>query len=123
MKLLKKKTVPISLEQEETKKAPAKSEKPSKVDRRDTPKLPPDEYKDEIEPRILDVEDENRHIVASVKRGGEYGLLHFDLRWYQTTDVYTGFTRKGISIPLEHIDDVIRVLNGIKEECGVKNLL
>lgn len=85
-------------------------------------KLPEDVYKDEIEPVIIEV-DETRHIVMSVKRGGELGLLALDIRWFQTTDFYTGFTKRGINIPIEYLGDLVSSLTDMLEDCEGKDLL
>lgn len=93
---------------------PVEKETPKKEHKKKN--LPPDSYKDEIEP-IEFVVDENRKIVVSVKRGGELGLPCVDVRTYQTTDVYTGYTKKGINIPLENLNDLLYSLNAAKEHC------
>lgn len=85
-------------------------------------KLPPDEYKDEIPSKKIEVDD-TRHIIVSVKRGGEDGLPCLDVRWYQTTDVYTGFTKRGINIPVEYLPELLQVLNDSLEECEAKGLI
>lgn len=85
-------------------------------------KLPPDEYKDEIEPIDL-VVDESRKLVLSVKRGGEYGLPMCDLRQYATTEKYTGFTKKGINVPVELIPDIIEILQVAYQDCEEKGLI
>ena len=85
-------------------------------------KLPPDEYKDEIEPTNL-VIDETRKIVLSVKRGGEDGLPMCDIRQFQTTELYTGFTKKGVNFPVEHLSYLIGLLIDVRSECEEKGLL
>ena len=85
-------------------------------------KLPPDEYRDEIPSKKIEVDD-TRHIIVSVKRGGEDGLPCLDVRWYQTTDVYTGFTKRGINIPVEYLPELLQVLNDSLEECEAKGLI
>ena len=87
-----------------------------------TNKLPPDAYKDEIEPLSLFV-DETREFVFSVKRGGEFGLPMCDVRQYQTTDLYTGFTKKGINFPIELLPDLIEMLQEVYSACEEKELL
>lgn len=84
--------------------------------------LPPDTYKDEFDPSEL-VVDGSRKFVLSVKRGGDFGLPMCDVRQYQTTEVYTGFTKKGINFPVEFLPDLIELLQEIYEKCGEKNLL
>lgn len=91
-----------------------KSSKPKK-------ELPADIYKDEIEPIDLEI-DETRKFVISVKRGGEFGLPMCDVRQYQTTDLYTGFTKKGINFPIELLPDLIELLQVAYGECEEKGL-
>ena len=99
---------------------PAPEAKPKKEEK--SHKLPPDSYKDEIEPVELEV-DETRKFVLSVKRGGEFGLPMCDVRQYQTTDLYTGFTKKGINFPIELLPDLIELLQVVYDECEEKNLI
>lgn len=96
---------------EETKKKSTKSKK----------ELPSDVYKDEIEPIDLEI-DETRKFVISVKRGGEFGLPMCDVRQYQTTELYTGFTKKGINFPIELLPDLIELLQVAYSECEEKGL-
>lgn len=83
--------------------------------------LPPDEYKDEFEPKEL-VLDEKRKLVISVKRGGEYGLPMCDIRLFVTTEEYTGFTKKGINFPIEYLPDIADILGEVCDKCGEKKL-
>ena len=92
------------------------------VKEKKTNKLPPDAYKDEIEPLSLFV-DETREFIFSVKRGGEFGLPMCDVRQYQTTDLYTGFTKKGINFPIELLPDLIEMLQEVYHACEEKELL
>ena len=84
-------------------------------------RLPSDEYKDEIEPKEI-VLDENGKLVISVKRGGEYGLLCVDIRHYVTTERFTGFTRKGVNFPLELLLELVDTLREVSDECDRKGL-
>ena len=83
--------------------------------------LPSDEYKDEIEPKEI-VLDENGKLVISVKRGGEYGLPCVDIRYYVTTERFTGFTRKGVNFPLELLLELVDTLREVSDECDRKGL-
>lgn len=83
--------------------------------------LPSDEYKDEIEPKEI-VLDENGKLVISVKRGGEYGLPCVDIRHYVTTERFTGFTRKGVNFPLELLLELVDTLREVSDECDRKGL-
>ena len=105
----------------DTKSAPKKEEtkKKSTKSKKD---LPADVYKDEIEPIDLEI-DETRKFVISVKRGGEFGLPMCDVRQYQTTELYTGFTKKGINFPVEFIPDLIEHLQVAYGECEEKSLI
>lgn len=84
-------------------------------------KLPPDDYKEEIEPKELILDDNNK-LIISVKRGGDYGLPFVDIRHYVTTERYTGFTKKGINFPLEFLLDLIELCREASDECEEKGL-
>ena len=84
-------------------------------------RLPSDEYKDEIEPKEI-VLDENGKLIISVKRGGEYGLPCVDIRHYVTTERFTGFTRKGVNFPLELLLELVDTLREVSDECDRKGL-
>ena len=105
---------PIVEEKPEPKKQEQKQEEKPK-------KLPPDEYKDEIPPKEI-VLDETGKLVISVKRGGDYGLPHVDIRHYVTTERYTGYTKKGINFPLEFLYELVDLLNEVSDECDRKGL-
>lgn len=113
MKLLKKPSLLKPVEKEVT-VTPEKK-------RTTTKKLPPDAYKDEIDPIDLYV-DENRKLVLSVKRGGEDGLPMCDIRQFQTTDTYTGFTKKGVNFPVELLPDLIELLQVVYGDCEEREL-
>lgn len=101
----------------ETTPEPVKEEKKSKK----TETLPPDDYKDEIPPREL-VLDETGKLVISVKRGGDFGLPHVDIRHFVTTERFTGFTRKGVNFPLEFLYELMDLLQQVSDECDRKGL-
>ncbi len=83
--------------------------------------LPEDVYRDEIPPKEVVIDDSNK-LVISVKRGGEFGLPHVDIRHYVTTERYTGFTKKGVNFPLELLFDLIGTLRDAADECDEKGL-
>lgn len=95
-----------------------------KPEKKETKKrdLPADVYKDEIDPIDLEI-DETRKFVISVKRGGEFGLPMCDVRQFQTTELYTGFTKKGINFPIELLPDLIELLQVAYGECEEKKLV
>jgi hypothetical protein len=111
--LLKKET-PVTSAKTDKEKAP-KTEKKSKS------KLPPDSDKDEITPMELKISDTAK-LVFSVKRAGEEGLPHVDIRTYLTTEVYTGFTKKGINMPLEMFEEFMNTCTEINQACTKKGL-
>lgn len=100
-------------------KAP-EPKKEEKVEKQ-TPKLPPDDYKDEITPKEL-LLDETGKLVISVKRGGDYGLPHVDIRHFVTTERFTGFTKKGVNFPLEFLYELMDLLKEVSDECDRKGL-
>ena len=106
---------PITEDKPEVKKEEKK--KSEKTERQ----LPPDEYKDEIEPKEI-VLDETGKLVISVKRGGDYGLPHVDIRHYVTTERFTGFTKKGVNFPLEFLLELMDLLQEVSDECDRKGL-
>lgn len=112
MKLLKKK---VQLSTKNTAK-----EKPARKSNTDN-KLPPDTYKDEITPIEL-VVDDRKKIVISVKRGGDLGLPMVDIRVFATTETYTGFTKKGINLPLGMLVDLTDSLIEVQDLCEEKKL-
>jgi hypothetical protein len=117
MKVLRKKVI-VDIPRE---KVTPKEEEPK---RRKSNKnnLPKDEYREEFEPLRLPI-DESMDLVISVKRGGELGLPHVDIRQYLHTEVYTGFTKKGINIPVEFLLDLEEMLEKVHEECEKRDLL
>ena len=100
-------------------RTPIIEEVPQKEEKRSS--LPPDEYKDEIEPKEILIDDDGK-LIISVKRGGDYGLPHVDIRHYVTTERYTGFTRKGVNFPLELLLELIESLKEALDECERKGL-
>lgn len=61
-------------------------------------KLPPDIYHQLLEDVYLPIDDTTK-LVFQVVRGGEYGLPVVDVRVYRDTPKFTGFTKKGITLP------------------------
>ena len=80
-------------------------EKPKKVE-----SLPSDEYTPLIPQVVIEI-SESQSLVLRATRGGELGLPRLDIREYVKTEEYTGFTKKGINIPLEHISDLAQKLH------------
>lgn len=116
---LKRKITKIGKEPEN--KSVKKSVKVEEETKKSKSSMPSDAYKEEIDPVEVLV-DESRKIILSVKRGGDLGLLCADIRQFQTTQTYTGFTKKGINIPLEILPLVKAAIQDVIEECEDKGL-
>ena len=117
MKILtrRKVNVPITNTVKEEEVAPKKTRK-SHVN-----SLPSDTYLDEIAPCEILLNSDGK-LVVSVKRGGDLGLPRVDIRFFATTDVYTGFTKKGVNFNLDKLPELKAVLCDIIEECDEKGL-
>lgn len=102
-------------------KVPEKKQKDKEETKSKSRELPPDEYKEEIPSKEI-VLDETGKLVISVKRGGDYGLPHVDIRHFVTTERFTGFTKKGINFPLEFLYELIDLLQEVSDECDRKGL-
>lgn len=98
-----------------------KAPEPKKEEKVQRKELPPDEYTDEIPPREI-LLDETGKLVISVKRSGDYGLPHVDIRHYVTTERFTGFTKKGVNFPLEFLYELMDLLKEVSDECDRKGL-
>ena len=84
--------------------------------------LPPDEYEDEIPAKEVVLDDEVKFVV-SVKRMGEFGLPYVDVRTYVSNKRFTGFTKKGVTFPLETLIEMISTLQEAFDECERKGLI
>ena len=117
MKLIKRNPVLVKKEEkvQKTQKA-VETPKPAKKE-----KMPPDTYQDIIPAKSMFI-DENRTFVISVKRAGELGLPCVDIRQYQTTEAYTGYTKKGVNFPTELLPELIEMLNSVNDECEKKGV-
>ena len=109
MKLLNRKKISAVKEQPKAHKKSHKND------------LPPDEYKDLIPPVEIPLSDTGK-LVISVKRGGEFGLPKVDIRFYATTNVYTGFTKKGINLNLDKLTELTTLLLEVEDECDKEGL-
>lgn len=115
MKVLKRKGL-LKAEKAEVVKEEPKQRKSHKGNT-----LPPDEYRDEIPPQEI-ILNEDGKVVISVKRGGLDGLPRLDIRYYATTEVYTGFTKKGINFDIVHMLELIEILRQAVDACDEKDL-
>lgn len=85
----------------------------------------PDEYKEERPSTELWISD-NVKLVFQCKRQGDYGLPFIDIRQYVIAtepDGYTGFTKKGITIPCSKFDEFARNVNELLDFCDEKSFL
>jgi hypothetical protein len=81
----------------------------------------PDEYKEEFPPDEVILSDSNK-LVLTIRRGGEFGLPEVDIRHFIKTEVYTGFTKRGIHFDLEKLQELIDVATKVHEKCRVRKL-
>ena len=113
--LLKKANKPQVVALKSTTPAPAgKTKADTKGKKTEKKDLGSDEYKVLFEQDV--VIDEKRFIKVSVKRGGKLGIVSLDIRQYQTTEVYTGHTSKGINIPIQFSLELLDSLKEIIDE-------
>jgi hypothetical protein len=114
--------VNTALKDKVQKTPPKKSAPKEQTTEKSTPKkLPPDTYKDEIESIELPISD-TATLVFSVKRQGDLGLPHVDIRTYVNTSTYVGFTKKGINFPLELLELFIETINEVDEACRTNHI-
>lgn len=118
MKLLTKKSKALLKSFSKPKEEVEKSTKKHTKSHTDN-KLPSDDYKDLIPPAEIKLDD-NGKLVISVKRGGEFGLPRVDIRFFATTDVYTGFTKKGVNFDLGVLPELNTLLAEVEEICSDK---
>ena len=82
----------------------------------------PDEYKEEFPSSDILLNDEVK-LVIQCKRGGEMGLPFVDIRTYVCNDNYTGFTKKGITLPVDKLNELVTKLSQLYKNCEEKGLL
>lgn len=68
----------------------------------------------------IKVDDRSAIVVRLTEWRGKQGL---DIRIYMASDIYTGFTKQGIRIPLDRIDELRGVLMKAKDEIKQKPAL
>lgn len=118
LKLKKVNRIVLEEEKEEEVKKVAKEKKPYYGKKN---KLPPEDFKPLVDVKEVVLNDTTK-IVIQVKRGGEFDLPVIDLRQYIDTDNFTGFTKKGFSIPLELFAHFSNVLMDVIDLCEEKGL-
>lgn len=82
----------------------------------------PDEYREEFPSTDIVLNDEVK-LVIQCKRGGEMGLPFVDVRTYVTNDKFVGFTKKGITLPVDKLEELCDKLGQLHEQCEEKGLL
>ena len=118
MLVLKKREVLAPVEEKKTQKeASVKT-----AEKKTKNKLPPDTYKKEFPPIVLEV-DENKAIHLCIQRGGELGLPNVDIRVYQHNSVYTGYTQKGINFPIEFLEEFMESVSELFEKSVERELV
>lgn len=122
MKLLTKRSKALMSTYKKAEETPAKAEPKKKTNKKSYGgnaefNNTPDEYKDLITPIDIPL-DENGKLVISVKRGGVYGLPKVDIRFYATTEIYTGFTKKGVNFDLDKLPELNTLLAEVEEKCS-----
>ncbi len=65
----------------------------------------------------IEVDPKSAIVIRLTEWRGKQGL---DIRIYMASDIYTGFTKQGIRIPLERIDDLRSMLMKAKDEIKTK---
>ena len=83
----------------------------------------PDEYKDCIGKKFLQLNESTRLVFSVRRKDDDLGLPWVDIRIYVSSPEYTGFTKKGISFPLERLEEFQEVIEGINSECEEKGVL
>lgn len=115
MKLLRKKPVVLNT----TTETPKEEKKPKRKSGKNS--LPSDEYRDLVKPAEIVLSDSGK-LVISLKRGGELGLPRCDIRFFATTDVYTGFTKSGVNFDLDKLPELKAILCDMIEEADSMGL-
>ena len=107
--------------------AAPKQVKPPKIDYEEmTPEKPKKrlsgDYTEEFDPVRIPI-DNFRDINISVKRQGDMGLPHLEMKTWAHTELYTGPTKQGFSVPVEKIRDLIEALEEVERKCHRKELM
>ena len=102
---------PVEPPEESPKKEPKK---------RQVNTLPSDNYKPLIEPFTVPYDDElqaGKELHATIIRMGDLGLPHVQIQQFINNEKYKGYAKgKYTTFPIEVLDDVIDVLEGLRLE-------
>ena len=82
----------------------------------------PDEYMDCIKKKVLQLNESTKLIFSVRRKDDDLGLPWVDIRIYVSSPEYTGFTKKGISFPLERLEEFREIVEGIDSECDEKGV-
>ena len=84
--------------------------------------IPSDEYAPLLKVKEMEL-TESLKIMFQVRRGGEDGLPLVDIRLFANTPNYTGFTKKGFSMPANRLDEFVNTCWDVLEEIEEHKLL
>ena len=82
----------------------------------------PDTYSDCIEKKVLQLNETTKLVFSVRRKNDDVGLPWVDIRVFVNSDEYTGPTKKGISFPLERLDEFQELIETINEECDEKGV-
>ena len=82
----------------------------------------PDTYEDCIKKKVLQLNESTRLVFSVRRKDDDLGLPWVDIRIYVSSPEYTGFTKKGISFPLERLEEFREIVEGIDSECDEKGV-
>ena len=82
----------------------------------------PDTYKDCIKKKELQLNEDAKLVFSVRRKDDDLGLPWVDIRIYVSSPEYTGFTKKGISFPLERLEEFQEVIEKIDSECNEKGV-
>ena len=83
----------------------------------------PDEYTDCIGKKFLQLNETTKLVFSVRRKDDDLGLPWVDIRIYVSSPEYTGFTKKGISFPLERLEEFQELIEEINAECEEKGNL
>lgn len=128
MKLKKTNLKVKALEKEEPKKAESK-----KDTKKDTKSLLSDKYKPLIEnekflvsevPQYKDpTKSVKFYLQSKVQRNSEDGIPYVYISTYQESELYTGYTKNNVKLPLEMLYTLIEDLQDLSEKADAENIV
>ena len=82
----------------------------------------PDEYKDCIEKKELQLNETTKLVFSVRRKNDDIGLPYVDIRIFINSPEYTGPTKKGINFALERLDEFQKLVEAINVECDEKGV-